>query len=96
MKPRAAACKIRQQLRDPYLLRPWELWARAYAQYIAWRSGSSTLKGQIDKILTDGRATTRVRQWPYDEFMPIAEAIDRLLMRRRWASRKKKPKNPVP
>ena len=83
-----------QQLHDPYLLRPWELWARAYAQYIAWRSGSNILKGQVDQILTHGRATTQVRQWPYDEFVPIAEAIDRLLMRRRWAARQRPPTKP--
>ena len=81
---------------NSYLTFEAELWARAYAQYIAWRSGSSVLKAQLDKILTHARPTTRVRQWPYDEFVPIAQAIDKLLMSRRWASRKKKPKNPKP
>ena len=89
-------CALLQQHGSTYLLRDWELWARAYVQYIAWRSGSSVLKAQLDKILTHARPTTRVRQWPYDEFVPIAQAIDKLLMSRRWASRKKKPKNPKP
>ena len=81
---------------DPYLTNEAELWARAYAQYIAWRSGSSVLKAQLDKILTHEEQAERVTQWPYDEFVPIARAIDKLLMSRRWASRKKTPKNPKP
>ena len=39
---------------DPYFSQSWELlWARAYAKYIAWRSGSSWwLNGQLNKVLT--------------------------------------------
>ena len=77
-----------------YLGSQRELWARAYAQYIAWRSGSSVLKAQLDKVLTHAEQGVRVKQWPYDEFVPIAEAIDKLLMSRRWASRKKKKPKP--
>jgi len=73
---------------NPYLKNKRELWARAYSQYIAWRSGSSTLKAQLDKILTHDRGDIRVRQWPYDEFAPIATEIDRLLMAKGWARRK--------
>lgn len=80
----------------PHLTLQTELWARAYAQYIAWRSGSSVLKAQLDKMLTHKEQGVRVRQWPYDEFVPIAQAIDKLLMSRRWASRKKKPTKPKP
>ena len=85
-----------QQLGDAYLTQPAELWARAYAQYIAWRSVSSVLKAQLDKALTHAESTKRVTQWPYDEFLPIAKEIDKLLMSRRWASRKKKPTKPKP
>jgi len=81
---------------NSYLTHEAELWARAYAQYIAWRSGSSVLKAQLDKMLTHKEQGVRVRQWPYDEFVPIAQAIDKLLMSRRWASRKKKPTKPKP
>ena len=81
---------------DPYLTHEAELWARAYAQYIAWRSGSSVLKAQLDKVLTHEEQAERVTQWPYDEFVPIARAIDKLLMSRRWASRKKTPKETQP
>lgn len=75
-------------LADPYLRSPWELWARAYAQYVAWKGGSSRMKGQIDKILTHADPHVRTRQWPYDEFLTIAEAIDRLLLARGWARRR--------
>ena len=68
-----------------------ELWARAYAQYVAWRSGSSRLKGQLDKVLTHDDATVRIRQWPYDEFAPIAAAIDRLMEAQQWARRETPP-----
>lgn len=85
-----------QQRGSAYLTSNVELWARAYAQYIAWRSGSSVLKAQLDKMLTHKEQSVRARQWPYDEFVPIAQAIDKLLMSRRWASRKKRPKKPKP
>ena len=68
-----------------------ELWARAYAQYIAWRSGSSRLKGDLDKALTHDNPNYRVMYWPYDEFAPIAMAIDRLMEARGWA----RPKLPA-
>lgn len=80
---------------DPDLTSPTELWARAYAQYIAVRSGSSALKAQVDEILTHTEQGVRVEQWPYDEFVPIAQAIDKLLMSRRWA-RRLKPKTAAP
>lgn len=78
-------------LSTPYYWNQRELWARAYAQYIAWRSGSSTLKAQLDKVLTHERDSTRVRQWPYNEFAPIAGAIDKLLMAKGWARKKITP-----
>ena len=68
---------------------PWELWGRAYAQYIAWRSGSSRMKADLDKVLTHADPGERVRYWPYDEFTPVAEAIDALMEVRGWAKRKK-------
>ena len=34
-----------------YLLQPSELFARAYAQYVAWRSGNATMVAQVDDTL---------------------------------------------
>lgn len=66
-----------------------EVWARAYAQYLAWRSGSSILKNQVDRILTTTDPDDRVLHWPYDEFAPVAAAIDRLMEARQWARKRK-------
>ena len=52
---------------------PRELWARAYAQYVAWRSGSSILKSRLTKYLPatilrcarfNGRMTSSLRSRP--------------------------------
>ena len=45
----------------------------------------------LDKILTHDDAAIRIRQWPYDEFAPIAAAIDRLMEAQDWARRKAPP-----
>ena len=66
-----------------------EVWARAYAQYLAWRSGSSILKNQVDRILTTTDPDDRVLHWPYDEFAPVAAAIDRLMEAKQWARKRK-------
>jgi hypothetical protein len=68
-----------------YLLQWDEVWARAYAQYIAVRSGDATLRAQLDA----GR-DRRVhgiyfhRQWDEADFEPIAAAIDELFRRLKW------------
>lgn len=64
-----------------YLLKPTELWARAYAQYIATRSGDATLAAQLD-LIRGGRSPWR--QWSAEDFKPIAEAIDALFRKKGW------------
>jgi hypothetical protein len=68
-----------------FLLRPSELWARSYAQYITVRSG--------DPVLTAQLASERERlpwmpyypeQWDDDDFSPIAGAIDVLFKGKGW------------
>lgn len=63
-------------------LKPYELWARAYAQYITTRSRDPALRGQLDKIRTGGQAW---RQWSDDDFAPVAAAIDAVLKAKGWA-----------
>ena len=53
-----------------------ELFARAYAQYVAWRSGDPVMREQVDEILA--APGKRLEHWPYEEFLPIVEAFDRL------------------
>ena len=61
-----------------YLRHRNELFARAYAQYIAWRSGDPVMREQLDTILADKGPEIRLEHWPYEEFLPIVEAFDRL------------------
>jgi Phage Mu protein F like protein len=69
-----------------YLLTSHELWARAYAQYIALRSGNQTMRQQIAAMRADANFATARRQWSDEEFMPIAEAIDRMFIGLGWKS----------
>ena len=46
------------------------------------------MKADLDKALTHADPGERVRYWPYDEFTPVAEAIDTLMEVRGWARRK--------
>ncbi len=67
------------------LIRPREMWARSYAQYIATRSADPSLGLQL--------ASERERHpgmpyypehWDDEDFAPIAEAIDELLESKGW------------
>lgn len=55
-----------------------EVWARAYHQWIATRSGSPVMRAEIAAIRAN-RGPGQVRgfsQWDDDEFEPIAAALD--------------------
>jgi hypothetical protein len=65
--------------RDYYLL-PEELWARAYAQYIAKRSGDPFLLAQLDLAAADADGS----QWTDLDFFPIGRAIDNLFKKKGW------------
>ena len=62
-----------------YYLSRQEQWARAYAQYIATRSGDPVLLAQLDAIRTSAHAVYRASQWSDEDFAPIGAAIDELL-----------------
>lgn len=64
-----------------YFLETREIWARAYAQYIAVRSGDKLLLGQLDKIRSSRQPW---RQWSDEDFKPIAEAIDEIFRTKGW------------
>lgn len=66
-----------------YLFLPHELWARAYSQYVALRSGDPTLKAQLDRLRRRGPLYYPV-QWDDDDFEPIAKAIDELMVELGW------------
>lgn len=62
-------------------IRPEELWARSYAQYIATRSQDPALRAQLDKIRAGGQPW---RQWSDEDFAPVAAAIDALFKGKGW------------
>lgn len=64
---------IRQHL--DYLLHPREMWARAYAQYIAERSKYRVLSEELERA----RAAEQHRQWATEDFEPVGRAIDVLM-----------------
>lgn len=59
-----------------YLLEPGELWGRAYAQWVAVRSGDKALQAGVEHWLRDSSPWTSARQWGSTEFEPVADAID--------------------
>jgi hypothetical protein len=62
-----------------YLLRPEELFARSYSQWIASKGVSETLLQELE-------ATRRMlypEQWSEEDFTPIGESLERLLGRLR-------------
>ena len=67
-----------------YLSTSKEVWARAYAQWVAWKSADPTLLAQVDADLNSSYDHTRVKQWPMNEFLPISEAIDTLFTKLGW------------
>ena len=69
---------------DDYLSDEHEAWARAYAQYVAWRSGDPRLREELNGVLTSPVAATRRTAWPWIEFVDIAEAIDKLFVAKGW------------
>ena len=70
-----------------YLRHRNEIFARAYAQYIAWRSGDQVMIEQLDAILADSDPTICLEHWPHEEFLPIVEAFDVLFEELGWLSR---------
>lgn len=59
-----------------YLLEDWELFARAYSQFVAKRAGH---KGMLAAIKTRVEHEADFTQWPDAEFEAIEEAIEEVL-----------------
>lgn len=58
-----------------YYLSTRELWARAYAQWVALRSGDTGMQAELSLIRNDS-GPRGLSQWTAAEFKPIAEALD--------------------
>src|SRR5262245_55706975 len=63
-----------------YMLTNEEVWARAYSQFIAERSGDPLLLEQLNTALNTGTG----RQWTTDDFKPIGAAIETLFKKLKW------------
>ena len=68
-----------------YLLSPNEVWARAYAQWLALRSqNSDLLKGIADARRLGAADPYAGRQWEDADFEPIAKEIDAIFKKLGW------------
>jgi len=67
-----------------YLTDTKEVWARAYAQYIAHRSADVEMQSQLKQLRQRLGQVYYPSQWDDDDFAPIAEAIDRLMLKLGW------------
>lgn len=83
----SAAYRAVQRLGQGAMGDPEELFARAYAQWIAWRSGSTQMRQQVDRALASRVPARRLLQWGYGDFLPIAEAMDELFEAMGWLKR---------
>jgi hypothetical protein len=63
-----------------YLLSPWEIWARAYTQFIAERSGNDVLRQQLAAALQKNGSS----QWTTADFAPLAAAIEKMFRDLNW------------
>jgi hypothetical protein len=63
-----------------YLMSKKELWARAYAQFVAERSEAPILTRQL-KLAVDAEPG---RQWDTDDFKAVAEAIEGMFKKLGW------------
>ncbi|MBL8600341.1 MAG: minor capsid protein [Myxococcales bacterium] len=67
-----------------YLLKPQELFCRAYSQYVALRSGDSVALQELSRLLRVRLPINYPEHWTDEEFAPIAREFDRLFQAHRW------------
>jgi SPP1 gp7 family putative phage head morphogenesis protein len=80
---RLRALPVKRQYAQ-YLLLTHEIWARAYSQYIAIRSGDALLIEHLKELRGDLSQKYYPSQWEDDDFEEIAGAIDRLMISLGW------------
>ena len=81
---------IKELFREPkskyrdYYLQTWEIWARAYAQWIAKKSGRKDMSVALNTIRGDRDPLYRNTQWDARDFEPIAAAIEGMFTQLGW------------
>jgi hypothetical protein len=63
-----------------HFLKPQEICARAYSQFVAGRSGDKRLLAELARC-RDSRPN---RQWDTEDFRPVAAAIEKLFKQIGW------------
>jgi SPP1 gp7 family putative phage head morphogenesis protein len=71
---------ISNKMRD-YFTSAKEIWARAYAQYVAQKSEDGAMLAELHKIQ---KSVQPWRQWTDEDFKPISHAIDTLFKKKKW------------
>ena len=68
-----------------YLLQDHEIWARAYSQWIALKSGDLDMFAELEHS-TDSEEARRfiAPQWTTEDFRPIAAALDNIFRKLGW------------
>jgi hypothetical protein len=67
-----------------YLLQDNEIWARSYAQWIAYRSGQDDMLAQIEYELSRTRQKVYAAQWNEADFRVIGQAMDAIFRGLGW------------
>ena len=67
-----------------YYLRPTEMVARSYAQYVAVKSGNTTMLNQVSAIIGSELNVYQHTQWTEADFRPIMKAYDDLFEEIGW------------
>ena len=67
-----------------YLLQENEIWARAYSQWIAYRSGQADLLADHEYVRSRGFHAIYPTQWTESDFHAIGQAMDEIFTRLGW------------
>jgi len=67
-----------------YLLQDHEIWARAYSQWIAEKSGDPDMLAELEHRMTRTDQKIYAPQWTSEEFKPISAEIDAIFRDLGW------------
>lgn len=67
-----------------YLLNPKEIWARAYTQFIANRSGNKRMQATLQATQLSGKQSGYMSQWDDNDFAKIEKEIESLMLELGW------------
>ena len=75
--------RVREKAEE--LLKPWELFSRSYAQFIAEASDSAKLSSQIQGFMASANPSSVMpRYWDEDDFREVSASLNRLIMELGW------------